>query len=447
MWRTVTNQPASKHGGLLILHLDDATQDEVLEQIDASEVKKKKGVNKVLNILDKMCKKDESISDYGIYVNFESYTRPVGQSVSNHCDEFDRKYRKVKNTGTYLSDHILALKLLQSSKLSDSDERVIKACISEITYEAMKMQLKKTYIGELPNSSHCNAEGKQEEINIFYRPSGNSRKWKKEMCYPPSPSNQKDNEKSPQVKSETNKSRKMWKHKNSVNVNGFIPRCKICESINHIETECPDQQGYFAQSSKGLKANSCRNLEDDNITYEVSYLERVSSEQNCSRNNANALCSPEKKHSVNSVSVDNKLSKIGYLSNKPDVKYNRLYNRKYSYFRQGYHIPKCYNCHVLGHISVNCPEEYNGRKCFICKETGHMAKDCEHRYFKRTIKGDKSKVNSQCNPSDSVENTLYYSAMCYICGENNHTAIDCTKYLDHKKSSLCAKTHSMLPQK
>ena len=150
---------------------------------------------------------------------------------------------------------------------------------------------------------------------------------------------------------------------------------------------------------------------------------------------------------MNSVSVDNELSKIGYLSNKPDVKYNRLYNRKYSYFRQGYHIPKCYNCHVLGHISVNCPEEYNGRKCFICKETGHMAKDCEHSYFKRTIKGDKSKVNSQCNPSDSVENTLYYSAMCYICGENNHTAIDCTKYLDHKKSSLCAKTHSMLPQK
>ena len=80
------------------------------------------------------------MSEFEIYEKFESYTRVSGHSLSDHCDEFDRQCRKVKINGTYLSEHILALKLLKSANLSDS--RIIKASISDINYNIMRKQLK-----------------------------------------------------------------------------------------------------------------------------------------------------------------------------------------------------------------------------------------------------------------------------------------------------------------
>ena len=437
VWRTVTEKPAAKHGGLLILHLDDATQDEVLEQIDASEVKKKKGVKKVLSILDKMCKKDESMSDYEIYVNFESFTRPASQSVSNYCDEFDRLYRKVKNIGTHISDHVLALKLLQSANLCETDLRIVKACVSEITYDEMVKQLKKSFIGDITNSSHSqsNTDGKQEESNTIYGGNfRNFRKWKNRKWYPPPPptSNQKELRNSPQLKSVTNHPNKKSKGSHPSNNQGEIQRCEICESINHIDAECPDQQGYHSPNQKGFKANNQRNLHDENITYEVRYLQMESNGQTSSKINDVILCSPENK---NSFSVENNSKMNHHFSSEPDFKYNKFYNRKnsnLSYQREHYHRPKCYNCHLFGHISLYCPEENNGRKCFICKLPGHMAKYCKYNYKRTFNSNNLIESTYHCNSSDIVENSVYYKAMCYICGEKNHTARECTEFLGHK---------------
>ena len=145
VWEAITKVEKNSRGGLIVFALDEETRDEVLENISIDDLKAEEGAEKVITELDKLFKKDDSITAFEIYEDFENYTRPRNRSIADHCHEFNRRYQKVKASGTTLSEHVLAFRLLKSSNLSDAETRLIKATIPKMTHEEMAKQLKKAF--------------------------------------------------------------------------------------------------------------------------------------------------------------------------------------------------------------------------------------------------------------------------------------------------------------
>ena len=60
-------------------------------------------------------------------------------------NEFDKRYHKTKSHGTTMSDDILAYRLLKAANLTPQHEELIKATITDLKFDSMKEQLKKTF--------------------------------------------------------------------------------------------------------------------------------------------------------------------------------------------------------------------------------------------------------------------------------------------------------------
>ena len=150
MWQTITEVAKIKHGTLLTFQLDKDTQDSIIELVPEEDMIKETGADEVLGHLEQMFGKDESITAYEVYEDFEGYKRPADMSMAVYCSEFQKRLSKVKSSGTQLNDHVLAFRLLKSANLSGRDEQLVKATITKMDYESMKTQLKKVV---KPNTS------------------------------------------------------------------------------------------------------------------------------------------------------------------------------------------------------------------------------------------------------------------------------------------------------
>ena len=73
IWESITEVAETKRGGLLVLRLDDDTQDDILEQVTSDQLKAEDGAKTVITKLDKMFKKNESMRAYEIYDRIQKY--------------------------------------------------------------------------------------------------------------------------------------------------------------------------------------------------------------------------------------------------------------------------------------------------------------------------------------------------------------------------------------
>ena len=147
IWKTITDLDKRKQGGNLILRLDDTTQEQVLELITEEEICSAEGADKILQKLDTLFKKDETLTAYRAYEDFESYKRPREIAIAEYLNEFEKRWNKTKANGTALSENVLAYRLLRSANLTRHDEQLVIATITEFKFESMKDQLKKVVRG------------------------------------------------------------------------------------------------------------------------------------------------------------------------------------------------------------------------------------------------------------------------------------------------------------
>lgn len=61
IWQNITEVNAAKQGGLLILRLDDDTQETIWETVTDDEIKSEQGADKVLAQMDIMFKQDDAV--------------------------------------------------------------------------------------------------------------------------------------------------------------------------------------------------------------------------------------------------------------------------------------------------------------------------------------------------------------------------------------------------
>lgn len=163
IWRKFTTLEPEKQGPAIVLSLQGEAQDAILE-LDTSEISGENGVDKIIERLNRLYKKDELTEKYNALEAFETYKRNSNTSIREFLTEFEKRYHKTKSYGTIWSDDLLAYRLLKSANLTTRDEQLVKATIGELKYETVKTKLVKIFsdISEVPTSNLNNLNIKSE---------------------------------------------------------------------------------------------------------------------------------------------------------------------------------------------------------------------------------------------------------------------------------------------
>ena len=72
IWKSVTDAPVAKQGGLLVFQLDIETQDSILDSLDISEITSDSGVQKIFKKLDYMYEYTSNVSSFCISFDYKS---------------------------------------------------------------------------------------------------------------------------------------------------------------------------------------------------------------------------------------------------------------------------------------------------------------------------------------------------------------------------------------
>ena len=144
IWQRFTSLEKEKQALAIFLSLEGKARETVLE-VEVDDLNKDDGVEKVLAKLDNLFLKDKLQLAYTSYDNFEKFRRPSDMSMADYVAEFERLYNKAKVYEMVLPEGILAYKFLNNANLSDTHDKLIRATMTDLTYNSMKNQVKKIF--------------------------------------------------------------------------------------------------------------------------------------------------------------------------------------------------------------------------------------------------------------------------------------------------------------
>ena len=175
VWKLGTNAKNTQWASKLIMNMSGKPR-EVSLNMSTTTLGAADGADELIKELDKIYCKDSTQSLFKAIDQFESYRRTPDEDIDKYILEFQRKYKALKqlqeNKDLY-GDAILAYRLLNQANLNQEQQRLVRATCSELTYEKMQGQLKRTFgdtLGDrtsnLPYKSSSEVGFKQEPI--FY---------------------------------------------------------------------------------------------------------------------------------------------------------------------------------------------------------------------------------------------------------------------------------------
>ena len=135
IWQQLTSLDSSKQGLAVVLTLEGEAQQAALE-ISSEDLSSNTGVNKIIERLDTIYKKDELVQRFDKLESFESYKRPNNLSMRDFLAEFELKYNRIKNQT--LSDDLIAYRLLKAANLQEREEQLKKATVSTLSLSEVK---------------------------------------------------------------------------------------------------------------------------------------------------------------------------------------------------------------------------------------------------------------------------------------------------------------------
>ena len=144
IWQAFTDLADIKQGPAIFLILEGRSREAVLE-LDVSKISAKDGVKTIIEKLDSLYLKDKTQSAFEAYDSFEKFRRPSEMTINEYINQFERLKAKTESYKTQLSTDVLAYRLLKSANLSEAHEQLARATITDLTYDAMKAQLKKIF--------------------------------------------------------------------------------------------------------------------------------------------------------------------------------------------------------------------------------------------------------------------------------------------------------------
>ena len=148
IWLYATGLPKTRQAATLIMAMRDSPK-RVALNMDVDVIKSEDGVKRLIEELEPVFKEDDTQCTFSSIERFEKFYRLPEQSMKDFVSAFAERHRDLKKrlptAETLYSTEILAYRLLQQANLSEEQKRLVKATCTEIKYETMVSQLKKTF--------------------------------------------------------------------------------------------------------------------------------------------------------------------------------------------------------------------------------------------------------------------------------------------------------------
>lgn len=270
-WKVIGKVDKKEQALLLVYELkkDDPSgiREKVLSEVEIATLNADNGLAKYLEFMDKHFKKDESVSTYSAYLNFEKCIREEKEPIAAFCMRFDKQSNIAKKRKVVYPPLVLAFKLLDNSGLSEVDRKLV---LSEMVltdadaYESTKKALVK-YKSESVCSKNSSDPAKQPAIKLeqenssvllseeqeqalmaqgWSRPRSFSQPWGKGRGG--------GGYRGGGYRNQAASGRKNPKDRNT----GEFLRCFICESTFHMKDKCPhrDDDKSLEEKKKQDKA-------------------------------------------------------------------------------------------------------------------------------------------------------------------------------------------------
>ena len=145
-WKIQTPLDLSKQAVALASSLEGKALDAVLELTDAELSKDDgSGVDLIIAKLDVLYKKNTLTQKIEDIENFEGVVRAEHKSVNDYITEFDKCINKLKVHNIQYPEDVKGFKLLKGAKVQPNEEKLIRATITDITYDLVLKKLRDIY--------------------------------------------------------------------------------------------------------------------------------------------------------------------------------------------------------------------------------------------------------------------------------------------------------------
>ena len=269
-WQNLCSLSKPNRASAILLTLSGKALNAAL-QIPEEDLAKDDGVETLLKQLDTLYIKDELSEKFKALETFETYRRPSSSSIRDFLIEFENKHFKIKEFKV-TTDDLLGFRLIKAANLSPDKEELIKATVTELTYNEVKTKMSKIFSDEsqIPAPSSSMSTSQQQEtfatsseyVQDDDEPLSNSdeeeayyanyrhdqRQPRRQVSFNPRRNTRSSNDRPSILKNwrspERNNDKKFIQKpaRNSVDKYGNQTRCSVCESINHWANNCPDRR-------------------------------------------------------------------------------------------------------------------------------------------------------------------------------------------------------------
>ena len=144
VWKMFTSTAKTKQGPRLYLSLKGKAR-ELVRELDLNAIGAENGVNVIVEKLNDHFQKDKVQQSYIHLENFENFRRSKDVSIKDYITEFEKLNSKIKLNEMTLPDGVLAYKLLHHANLSGAELNLIKATMSELSYQEIKEKMQKIF--------------------------------------------------------------------------------------------------------------------------------------------------------------------------------------------------------------------------------------------------------------------------------------------------------------
>ena len=252
IWSAFTSLKPEQKGPAIFFRLEKEEARDTIREVPLEQLQTN-GVKTILDILDKMYLKDECTQAYECYETFEKFKRPINMNINDYVLKFESLYHKAKSHKMEILDGVLAYRLLNSANLSDDEIQLVKATISEMTYENMKQKLKMVFTNAKSENKVDFKDGIKMEIDsespsYFVEEDDENKEFSAEAKYDTYYNSRggsfrgRSYRRGPRYRGNAFDSRPKPKPKeNPLDHEGNVSKCNICESKFHWANKCPDK--------------------------------------------------------------------------------------------------------------------------------------------------------------------------------------------------------------
>ncbi|VDI80195.1 Hypothetical predicted protein [Mytilus galloprovincialis] len=142
-WKALTDLDKKKMGIAIALSLPEeglnSIRDKVFSDLSLEALSADDGVDKLIELMDKIFKKDELRQAYEAYSEFDRFRRSKVSSMEEYVTEFEKLYNKTKKVKMELPQPVLAFKLLEYSELEMKDRQLV---LTSVNYEQVESLFK-----------------------------------------------------------------------------------------------------------------------------------------------------------------------------------------------------------------------------------------------------------------------------------------------------------------